>query len=231
MITKKKRIAICQSNYIPWKGYFELIRQSDVFVLFDEVQYTKNDWRNRNIIKTSRGLHWLTIPVNASTVQSIDQVSSVGNRWREKHWATLYHQYRKSSSFFDHAGELEKLYLQFNDTNLSQINYTFITSICKMLDISTPIIFSRQIPKHCTGKTERLIEIIQNLNGETYLSGEKAKSYLNVALMKQNGIEVEWMDYSKFEAYFQPYPPFNHHVSVIDLLLSQGLKANHYLLK
>src|SRR4051794_2136586 len=127
-----KRVAILQSNYIPWKGYFDLIKQVDEFILFDTAQYTRRDWRNRNRIKTSNGVIWLTIPVEVKGryTQSIQDTRISDPRWAENHWRTLLHSYARSAHFADYKGVFERLYLDCEEPFLSQVNYRFIKAIC-----------------------------------------------------------------------------------------------------
>jgi hypothetical protein len=224
-----KKIAICQSNYIPWKGYFDMIKQSDVFVIYDEVQYTRSDWRNRNQIPSPQGLRWLTIPVAANLGNKIFEVHSHGNYWRRKHWDTLCHYYGKSSRFSDFSEVFKELYLGSTETNLSKINTQFIVTVCKLLGIETRLVQSRDIPCFKRGKTERLIEIIHYLEGTEYISGGKAKAYLNTERLKEEKISISWMQYDHFPEYNQLQTPFTHHVSILDLLFNKGRDAHAYL--
>ncbi len=226
---KGKKIAICQSNYIPWKGYFDLISQCDVFVVYDEVQYTKNDWRNRNQIRTSHGLHWLTIPVKGGIGDKIDEVHAVGNYWREKHWHSLFHHYHKAPCFSEYSALFERLYLKDQETNLSKINQKFMHAVCSALGITTRMVDSRQIPRKAFGKTERLIEIIRYLEGSIYVSGGKAKAYLDTARLEEENIGLIWMEYGNYPEYRQLHAPFLHQVSILDLLFNKGKEASAFI--
>ena len=134
-----KRIAIVQSNYIPWRGYFDLISQVDEFILFDDAQYTKRNWRNRNKIKTRNGSIWLTIPVEAKDkqYQKIKDTVIKDPRWGRNHWTTIVHNYSKSKYFSSYEDLFEELYLNSNERLLSQVNYKFLTSICELLGVKT----------------------------------------------------------------------------------------------
>jgi len=218
-----KRIAILQSNYIPWKGYFDVINSVDEFILYDEVQYTKNDWRNRNRIKTANGPLWLTIPVRrASLTQKICETRTDGTRGRKKHWDSFGQWYAMAPYLKAFRADFEELYLGSGEENLSAINHTFINAICGFLDIRTKI--SRSGDYHLSGNySERLLSLCQQVGATAYLSGPAAKSYLNVVLFEDAGIEVVWMDYSGYPEYRQLYtPPFVHEVSIIDLMLNEG---------
>jgi hypothetical protein len=162
-----KKIAILQSNYIPWKGYFDLINSVDEFILYDEMQYTKNDWRNRNKIKTAQGTSWLTIAVRQEGLhQKINETFVFDTKWNIKHWRTLAQTYSKAPFFRDYKDELESLYSQDSLTNLSQINYQFINTICKLLGIKTKLSWSTDYELG-EGKTERLVKLVKDAGRST----------------------------------------------------------------
>lgn len=224
-----KRVAIVQSNYVPWKGYFDLIRAVDEFVLYDDVQYTKNDWRNRNYIKTRTGLRWLTIPVRQESLeQSIGETAVVDHRWRKKHWMTLRQVYAKTPCFSRYCDRLEGLYLGHAESLLSKINERFLREICDMLGIAAVIRRSDEfhLPN---GKTERLVELCAQLGATEYLSGPAARCYLDEALFAERGIVVRYADYSDYPPYDQHFGPFEHGVTILDLLFHAGRDAIRYL--
>jgi len=224
-----KKVAILQSNYIPWKGYFDLINLVDEFIIYDDVQYTKNDWRNRNKILTHNGVQWLTIPVKQEKLnQKINETKVFDKRWNIKHWRTLQQNYSKASYFEHYKYALEHLYLTTNTEYLSQINYLFITEICKQLEIKTKITWSDQY-NYGLGKTERLVQLVQATGGNEYISGPAAKEYLNEKLFRNAGIKVTWMDYSGYPEYHQLHAPFEHNVSILDLIFSEGPNASKFL--
>lgn len=226
-----KRVAIIQSNYIPWKGYFNIIKCVDHFVLLDDVQYTRRDWRNRNLIKTKAGLKWLTIPVivkNKFQIK-IEDVQADGTDWRQDHWNKLQEAYRTSQYFKEISPFFESLYLQSNELNLSKINYGFIAQILSILNIPTVLNWSREFPDAPSGKTERLVHICKSLNATEYISGMAAKDYLEVELFEKEQIKVVWADYSGYQPYRQLYTPFEHGVSILDLLFNEGIQSSHFL--
>jgi hypothetical protein len=223
------KIAILQSNYIPWKGYFDIIRRADVFVIYDEVQYTKNDWRNRNQIKTLQGPMWLTIPVYQENLhQKICDTHVAQPSWNIKHWNSIQNNYSKALCFKEYEADLKSLYLNIASKSLSEINITFIRKINEFLGIKTEIIDSRVLTLH-GDKNQRLIQALKQLNGTTYLSGPSAKSYLDEESFCKESITIEWMDYSNYPEYPQQFPPFVHNVSVLDLILNMGTKATQFL--
>lgn len=221
-------ISVLQSNYIPWKGYFDIIARSDIFVIYDEVQYTKNDWRNRNLIKTKNGIQWLTIAVRQERLnQKIYETKVFKHNWAKKHISTLQSNYAKAPYFKDYKDEIFNVY-ENTTNNLSQINRALIEVICSILKINTKIICSRTL--NLTGnKQERLIKACKILKADTYLSGNAAKSYINEIVFEQNNIQVEWMNYSNYKEYHQLFPPFEHGVSILDLIFNEGPKARQYL--
>jgi len=224
-----KKIAILQSNYIPWKGYFDIIKMADVFVFYDEVQYTKNDWRNRNQIKTPTGLSWLTIPVLQNTLnQKINETIVSQFNWNKKHWNSITCNYSKAPFFKTLENEFEQLYSSIETKNLSEINQNFIKKIANFLKIETDIIDSTTL-NLAGDKNERLIEAVKKLNGTHYISGPSAKSYLDVKKFEAESIQVEWVDYNGYPEYSQLYGDFKHNVSILDLIFNEGSNANNFL--
>jgi hypothetical protein len=225
-----KTIAVLQSNYVPWRGYFDLIHSVDEFIIYDDVQYTIRDWRNRNIIKTQNGPRWLTIPVEVKGkyLQKIKDTVISDPTWGRKHWASIIHNYSRAKYFPTHRKLFEDLYLRSEDKLLSQINYRFIVAICRILKISTTISWSMDY-KLVGDKTERLVHLCQQAGATAYLSGPSARAYLDEALFKNEGIAVSYIDYSGYSEYRQLYPPFEPRVSVIDLILNEGPSATRYM--
>jgi hypothetical protein len=222
-----KIIAAIQSNYIPWKGYFDIINRADEFVLYDDVQYTKNDWRNRNKIKTNEGLIWLTIPINHKIGQKINEATVFSQNWRKKHWTTICQNYVRTRYFNDYKPVFEDLYLGNHEKYLSQINYQFICAINKILGITTKI--SWLTDYHVSeGKTDRLLDLIKQTGSNHYISGPSARSYLNEEEFKAAGISIEWINYGYYQEYTQLFPPFEHRVSVLDLIFNTGPEALNY---
>lgn len=225
-----RKTAIVQSSYIPWKGYFDLINLVDTFILFDHVQYTRRDWRNRNKIKTPNGLLWLSIPVNTKGkyLQKIMDITVSDPNWNRKHWRSIMLNYSHAKYFQDYRGLFEDLYLNMKEQNLSRINFQFIKAICGILGIQTKLVWSYDY-KFRPGKNETLIDFCHQNDASIYLSGPSAKSYLDEDLFRSEGIAVEFMDYSGYPEYPQLYPPFDHQVSIIDLIFNAGPESTKYL--
>lgn len=229
MKTPSKKIAILQSNYIPWKGYFDIIGMVDEFIIYDEVQYTKNDWRNRNKIKTANGVQWITIPVYQKSLhQKISETQISNLKWGPKNWNSLKTNYSKAAHFKNYSQVLEEFYMTFNKPWLSEINVTLLKLICSFLDIRTPITNSTDYILE-GDPTEKLVSLCKQTGSSYYLSGLAAKNYLREDLFEQEGIKIEWMDYSGYSDYPQLYPPFEHGVSVVDLLFNVGANAPNYM--
>lgn len=226
-----KTIAIIQSNYIPWKGYFDIIQRCDEFLLFDEAQYTRRDWRNRNKIKTAQGAQWITIPVQVKGkfFQRIDETLISEAGWVDDHLKSLRHAYAKAPFYKTHFPPLEALYEQVRgETRLSQINYVLLRGICDLLGITTPITWSTDYVS-VEGKTDRLISLCQQANATEYISGPSARAYMDHALFEAANIQLTYMEYSGYAEYPQLYPPFDHAVSVVDLILSVGDAAPQFM--
>ncbi len=225
-----KKIAILQSNYIPWKGYFDLVNMVNEFILYDDMQYTRRDWRNRNYIKTPDGLMWLTIPVEVKGkyFQKIKDTKVSDLTWLRKHWSAIVNNYSKAENFSKYKDLFENLYLGSNEEYLSQINFRFITEICKILGIKTKISWSMDY-ELLEGKTERLVGLCKSAQATHYISGPSAKDYIVEDIFRKEGIELSYMDYSGYPEYRQLYGPFEHGVSIIDLILNEGLNATKYM--
>lgn len=226
-----KRIAISQSNYIPWKGYFDLIKTVDEFVLYDEVQFTKNDWRNRNQLMTPAGPQWLTLPVLTSNRfgQTIQETLTADHRWRRKHWQAWQTNYARSPGLPLYGPELQALYLDSEERRLSQINFNFLQAVCRWLDIRTPLTRSTDYPHDAADPTERLVQICRAAGATHYLTGPAARNYLRPELFAAANIRIEWMDYRDYPVYRQAGASFVHSVSVLDLVLQEGRDAGRFL--
>ena len=223
---KNRKIAILQSNYIPWKGYFDIIDSVDEFIFYDEMQYTKNDWRNRNKIKTQNGLLWLTIPTEnkGHLGKKINEVKITDKRWAKKHWISIQNAYAKAPYFKTYKEVFEELYLGKDEELLCDVNYKFIYKINEILGIKTKISFSQDYGL-AEGKTERLVDLVQKAGGDEYISGPAAKDYIDEKLFNDANIKLSWFDYSKYPEYPQLFPPFEHGVSVLDLIFNCGEDA------
>ncbi|WP_114971824.1 WbqC family protein [Rhodoferax ferrireducens] len=224
-----KTVVVLQSNYIPWKGYFDLIHDADVFIFYDDLQFTKNDWRNRNKIKTAQGSKWLSIPVGTSANRLICEVAMEDARWQRSHWDSLRQQYGKCPYFKLYQPFFEEVYLDRRWTNLSGLNQHLIRYISHdILKITTQFRDSREFELEGQ-KLDRLLDLVVRSNATRYVSGPAAKDYIKSERFGELGIELVWKDYSNYPEYPQPYPPFGHGVSILDLLFNVGPEAPHYI--
>ena len=223
------RVAILQSNYIPWKGYFDLIRKVDKFIFYDDVQFTKNDWRNRNKIKTAQGAKWLSIPCGASISRLICEVEIKGTNWQKDHWQKISECYSNASYFNLYKDFFKDFYLSKPWNNLSELNQHLIKEIAtSFLGLKTDFDDSRLYNLQ-SRKGDRVMELLKKVGAKTYLSGPAAKSYLNDDFFIGTGIKLEWMDYNGYPEYNQLFKPFDHNVSIIDLLFNEGIASNNYM--
>lgn len=224
-----KKVAVVQSNYIPWKGYFDLIAAVDEFILYDDVQFTKNDWRNRNRIKTPTGLQWISIPVGADISRRIRDVRLPEGDWRKKHWETLHSNYACAAYYREVADFIRPIYLEDQYSYLTEFNRVLIEIICGYLGIQTKITNSWDY-QLIGGKTERLINFCQQANASVYVSGPAAKAYLDEHEFTDSGIHLYWFEYPEYPKYPQRWGEFVHGVSVLDLLFNCGPASSNYLL-
>lgn len=225
-----KRIAIVQSSYIPWKGYFDLIRSVDEFVFLDDAQFTRRDWRNRNLIKTAAGPRWLTIPVESKGryEDPIDAIRVAGT-WADNHWAQIRHAYARAPHFATLGPVIEAMYGELGrQSMLSGINRLAIETLCPLLGISTPLRWSREYPV-AGRKTDRLLSICRAAGATEYLSGPSARSYMELEKFEACGIAVCFADYAGYPEYPQMHGKFTHGVSVLDLLFNVGDAAAEYM--
>jgi len=223
-----KKVTILQSNYIPWKGYFDLIAAVDEFILYDDMQFTKNDWRNRNRIKTPKGLEWLSIPVGSDISRKIREVVLPGSGWQAKHLKSIEVNYGRAS-YFDEIMELIKpIYINKNITTLTAFNCALIECVCRYLNIKTKLSYSWDYSLS-EGKSQRLVSLCRQANARVYVSGPAARDYLDEGLFEQSNIKVEWFNYSGYQEYPQLWGDFEHGVTVLDLLFNCGSHAVLYL--
>jgi hypothetical protein len=224
--TPEKRVAIVQSNYVPWRGYFDLIASVDEFILLDDAQYTRRDWRNRNRIKTVGGTRWLTIPVQVSGryTQSINETRVAEPDWARSHWESIRSVYSGSPAFDVHADFLEGLYASAPEPFLSDINRHFLEHINARLGIDTPLVDSRVYSPQ-GAKGQRLLDLCAKAGATEYVSGPTARSYLDEEPFEASGIHVAWFEYGPYAQYDQIHPPFVPEVSIIDVLLCGGAEA------
>lgn len=224
------KIAILQPNYLPWKGVFDIINLADIFVFLDDVQYTKNDWRNRNKIKTPKGIQWITVPVKSNSIkQKIFEVE-VSNKvnWQRKHYYSFLANYAKAKYFKEYEFLIEDFYIKNHWKKLSDLNIYTTKKIAEILNIKTNFFLSSELNILSQDKNQRLIDIIKYFDGKIYISGPAAKKYINIDKFKKNNIEIYFMNYN-YPEYPQLYGNFIHEVTVLDVIFNCGINAPKYI--
>lgn len=221
---------ILQPSYIPWRGYFHQIQKADFFVFYDDVQYDRRGWRNRNQIKTPWGPQWLTVPVkNKGNYHSAIQEIEIDweRPWTRKHELTIHQAYQRAPYYNQWAHFLKDIYCQ-TPTHLAPFTMDLTVELARRLGIShTSFLRSSElsVPGY---RTERLVALVRHLGCDKYVTGPSAKAYLEEYRFAEAGITLEYMAY-EYQEYPQLYPPFVPNVSVLDLLLMTGPEASKYI--
>lgn len=226
-------VTILQPSYIPWRGYFHQILKSDLFIFYDDVQYDKHGWRNRNRIKTPNGVQWITIPVlSGGAVKDntpINQIQIDWQRnWNKKHWQMLKQSYARSPFFKNYENLLDQFY-NAHPLLLADFTIEMTISLAGELGITgTKFMRSSELQGIEGHKTDRLINILKRVGATGYISGPSAKDYLDEGSFQNVGISIEYMNYD-YPAYPQLFPPFDPYVSILDLLFMTGSDAIQYI--
>lgn len=224
------RVAIVQSNYIPWKGYFDLIASVERFVLFDSAKFSWGHWRNRNRIKTPQGLQWLTIPIrHRGGDQKIEETEIAKPAWAVKHWKTLVQNYSRAPYFDAYRDRLAGAYERAaEERQLSRVNYILLRTVMELLGIHTPLTWSQEqeLPANATA---RVVRLCQRESAAEYVSGPSARDYLDQVQLKRARIKLTYADYDGYREYPQLHGPFEHAVTILDLLFNVGPDARRYM--
>ncbi len=224
------KVAVLQSNYLPWKGYFDLINDVDLFVFYDEVQYTKNDWRNRNLIYSKQGKSWITVPVSYKFGQTIID-TKIQNKidWKKDNWNKLINAYSKAPYWRNYSDFFYSAYFEHDWNYLYELNRFFIINICKeFLKIKTKFADSREYSSEGQ-KGEKLLSLLSSIGIKNYISGPAAKNYISEDEFSARGFNVTWKDYSGYKEYKQISTPFLHQVSIVDLIFNLGPNASKFI--
>lgn len=220
------RVAIHQPNYIPWIGYFYKMILCDIFIILDDVQYPKNSFVNRNKIKTPTGPQWLTVPVKPSLGTLINAVDITTPGWNEKHIKTLTSFYTKARYFENYADKIFTI-LQKNFISLSELNIALIRQVVEWLEIKCQFILASQLNSK-QASDNKLIELIQQVNGHTYISGAGGKHYQDENKFKHNNIHLKYYNFMPPQ-YPQLWGEFAPGLSILDLLFNCGPESINYL--
>ena len=224
-----KKVAFLQPNYIPWKGYFDIINDVDLFVFSVDVQYSRHDWRNRNIVKTTDGKKWLTIPVGKSNKRPIGDVKILESKWQKVHYKTIIQNYSNAKYLSMYKDFLHHVYIDTVWENLSELNQYLVKTISKdYLGINTEFDISLSYGP-AGAKHDRLLGLIKATGADVYVSGPAAKNYIVEQEFADAGIEIVWKDYNGYPEYPQLHGEFCHNVSILDLLFSTGPEAPYYI--
>jgi len=214
-------VAVHQPQYLPWLGYFDKIRRADVFCFLDNVQYKKNDWQNRNRIKTPQGWQWLTVPVHYRFPQKINEVT-INNAvtWKAKHLQALLTNYSRAPYFKRYAPIFEQVYSQDWEF-IAELNMVLIERLRDALGLDQrPTVKASEFDLR-QDPTDRLIDICMALNADTYLSGKDGVNYMDLERFKQRGIRLVIQDFNH-PVYPQHFHDFQSHMSAVDLLFNCG---------
>ena len=223
-----KMVAL-QSDYLPWKGYFDMIHDVDLLVVYDDVQYTKNDWRNRNKIKMERGTSWITLPVGYDLTRKIDEVKLKDDSWQANHWAKICQAYRKAPYFSRYKDFFEYVYCEAKWTYLCELDQYLLRHIAEDF-LGIHVAYKNVRDYDLQGKKlERLLDLIDKSGTDLYVSGPAAQDYIDPNEFAKRGVELVYKDYSGYPEYEQFYPPFEHNVSIIDLLFQMGPDAPYFI--
>ncbi len=218
-------VVILQPGYLPWLGFMDQVIRSDVFVYYDDVQFDKHGWRNRNRIKLPNGPHWLTVPVlNKGKFGQANLEVEIDNRqpWANKHIATTKQFYASAPYLNMYLPKLEEL-LCSGWSNLVELDLAVVELMCEWLHIKRRMVRSSALGILGT-KSERLLKICQHFEATNYISGDSAKDYLDVDLFAANGVSVEWQKFNH-PVYPQLHGEFIPYLSTLDMLLNVGEKG------
>jgi hypothetical protein len=217
------KLGVIQSNYIPWRGYFDFINSVDTFVIYDDVQFSKGSWRHRNMLKYGNSTKWITLPIKVNLGMKINEVTVKNSlNWKSEHF-DLISASLSTAPYFSDAIEVWKKGIDVDSDLLTDLNESLIRAVCNYLGIQTPIVRSEQYNLSGT-KTERLMELFKKTGCTSYLSGPAA-TYLDVAQFRQNNIGLEYKTYQ-----YPHYPQaqggeFIGGVSILDLIANTGKMA------
>lgn len=215
------KVGVWQSNYLPWKGYFDYINDVDVFCWYDEVEYTKNNWRNRNRIFGNNGLFWITIPVDRKyNSKKISEVPINNKKILNSHFKSIQQNYSKAPYKNTILNLLYPFLVEDPPDTLSELNHTLVENICKYAGIATKFVNSKNYILKDT-RLDRLTYLLQQLNATTYLSGLNAKNYItgNESEFDKIGCKLEWKNYGPYLKYERSGNDYDDYVSIIDLLM------------
>lgn len=215
-------VVVSQSNFLPWKGYFDLVRRADRLVLLENVQFTRRDWRSRNRIKTPQGVQWISVPVHAPNGRStsIAEVEIAAHSWADKMLRTIELNYCNTPYFDEVCPLIEKVVTAGHDF-LSELNEQLLRTLFDYMEIATDVTAARG-PTEPIEASKRIADIVKSVGGTRYLTGPAAMEYLRLDVFDEASVSVAVMEYPMYPEYDQVWPPFRHDVSIVDLLFHLG---------
>jgi len=213
-------ITIHQPNYMPWPGFFHKWLLADTFVILDTVQYHKNEWQNRNRIKTAQGEQWITVPVTYRYPQHIRDVGIASNNWAKKQVTSIEQAYAKAP-YFEQVWPSIKATLLNNHQSLTQLNVELIQALGTQMGCTSPLVLASDLPNAAEEPTQRLIDICQHLHGSAYLSGAEGRNYLQQDAFKAAKMDVYYQDVTP-PTYPQLHGSFIPYLSSLDVLFNIG---------
>ena len=221
-------VAVHQPQYLPWLGYFDKIDQSDVFVLLDNVQFKKNEWQNRNRIKTANGPQWITVPVHYQFPQQIREVTINNNdRWQHRQRQTILSNYKKAPHWDVLEGFFEEIFSARWET-IAQLNIHVVKKLALILGIETPLCISSELGQFSEDPDDRLIAITRHFGADTYLAGSGGHDYMDLMKYRENGINILFQAY-RHPTYHQMFGGFEPFMSVVDLIFNHGIESLNIL--
>lgn len=215
-------VTVTQSNYLPWKGFFDLVRRVDHLVLLDNVQFTRRDWRSRNRIKTPNGVQWLSVPVSCPRGRdtSVSEATIAGSAWIDDHLRALELSYSRTAHFDEVMDRLEPILRSSHET-ISELNEALLRELLQIMQISIELSVARG-PIVRMDPSSRIAELVSGVGGTAYLSAPAARAYLEESTFTSRGCGVRFMEYPEYPEYSQMWPPFRHDVSIVDVLFHVG---------
>lgn len=219
------KLVILQCSYLPWLGYFDQMNRCDIFVVYDDIQYTRNDWRNRNRIKTAQGIQWVTVPVllkgkEFPLIKDV-QINNATN-WRKDHYRTIKQNYSRARYFKDYIDMFEEVYSK-DWKYLIDVDMAFIYLFKDALGIKSEIRFASDL-KIKGNRIQKLIDICKYFNASEFLEGQAGKNYIDDSEFERNGIKIEYQNY-EHPTYSQLYGNFVSYLSIVDLLFNEGKQS------
>lgn len=225
----KKTVVIHQPDFIPYLGFFQRLLNADIFVVLDDVQFLRRGWHHRDKIKTPRGEQWLSIGIaKVPQTTNINQIMLSKTNWKQEHLNILKQNYRKAEFFDEVFSIIQGIYEQ-NYVSLFDFNFAFLKVLFNLFDIDVKIEFSSNLDIHSTSN-QRIVDIVNMVQGTHYLSGIGAKNYYDPKPYEQAGISVIWQSF-EHPVYQQLYGEFISYLSCVDILFNCGIMKSREILR